>query len=442
VILIDSLVEEEAMALGRVSGLRLARAERSQVEWQMACLDELVPEDHRVRHVLAYVDRLDLSELYGAIGSKVGEPGRPAIDPALLVALWLYATLEDVGSARHLARLCERDVTYRWILGGVRVGHKTLSDFRVEAGAVLDKLLSGSVAALVSADVVDLSCIAVDSVRVRTSAGAGSFRRKHRLAELNELAAAKVAALRAELDSDPAASDRRGRARRRQAAEDRQRRVEQAQQALAEIEAGHAAAAKKQRRKKPANRHEPRASTSDPQARIIRMPDGGLRPGFNIQVKTEIQHGLIVGLSVGNNASDRGQLDPAVAEIAGRYGQRPKQLLADSGYDSKADIEAVYRPENGGVEVFCPLPCDKQDIPRRPQPKDGPGAVAWYRRMMSGEGAAMYHRRFATERPHADMRNRGLIRVMVRGIDKVKAIVLWHVHAYNFLTISRLLKPA
>src|ERR1700754_419211 len=429
------------MALGRVGGLRLATAERRQVEWQMACLDELVAYDHRVRHVWAYVEGLDLSELYGEIGSKIGEPGRPAIDPALLVALWLYATLEDVGSARHLARLCERDVTYRWILGGVSVGHKTLSDFRVAAGSVLDKLLSGSVAAMISTGVVDLGCVAVDSVRVRASGGAGSFRRKHRLAELNELATAKVAALRAELDSDPAASDRRGRARRQQAAEDRQRRVEQAQQALAEIEAGHAVAAKKQRRKKPANRHEPRASTSDPQARIIRMPDGGLRPGFNIQVKTEVQRGLIVGLSVGNNASDRGRLGPAVAEIAGRYDQRPKQLLADSGYDSKADIEAVYRPENGSVEVFCPLPCDKQGNPRPPRPKDGPGALAWYRRMMIDEGAAMYHRRFATERPHADMRNRGLIRVMVRGIDKVKAVVLWHVHAYNFLTISRLLRP-
>lgn len=93
------------------------------------------------------------------------------------------------------------------------------------------------------------------------------------------------------------------------------------------------------------------------------MADGGRRAGFSIQVKTEVQSGLIVGLSAGNNASDRGQLGPAVAEIAGRYDRRPKQLLADSGYDSKTDIEAVSRPESGGVEVFCPLPCDKLGIP-------------------------------------------------------------------------------
>lgn len=424
----------------QAAGLRLETAERGQVEWQMACLDDLVADDHRVRQVWAYVKRLDLSRLYAAIESKVGEAGRPAIDPAILVALWLYATLEDIGSARQLARLCQRDVCYRWILGGVTVSHKTLSDFRVEVGEVLDELLSRSVAALVSAKVVDLHCVAVDSVRVRASAGASSFRRKKRLAELEALARAKVATLKAELDSDPGASDRRRQARRLRAANEQQERVEQAEQALAEIEASHAAAAKKQRRKKPANRSQPRASTTDPQARIIRMPDGGFRPGYNVQVKTETRHELIVGVSVGNNASDRGQLGPAVEEIVRRYGQRPPQLLGDSGYDSKADIEALHQPENGAIEVFCPLPVGKDGQVRPPGRKDGPGALAWHQRMSSDEGKAIYHRRFATERPHADMRNRGLNRLLVRGIEKAKAVVLWHVHAYNFLTISRLLR--
>jgi transposase len=432
----------DLMTSDRASGLRLATAERRQVEWQMACLDELVPEDHRVRQVWAYVQKLELSRLYAAIGSKVGEAGRPAIDPVIVMALWLYATLEDIGSARQLARLCRRDVCYRWILGGVTVSHKTLSDFRVEVGEVLDELLSRSVAALVAAKIVDLQCVAVDSVRLRASAGASSFRRKKRLAELEASARVKVATLKADLDSDPGASDRRGQARRLRAANEAQQRVEQAQQALAEIEANHAEAAKKQRRKKPANRHEPRASTTDSQARIIRMPDGGFRPGYNVQVKTEVAGGLIVGLSVGNNASDRGQLGPAVREIDRRYHQRPRQLLGDSGYDSKADIEALHQAENGAVEVFCPLPLGKGRQVRPPGRKDGPGALAWHQRMSSDEGKAVYNRRFATERPHADMRNRGLYRLLVRGVDKARAVVLWHVHAYNFLTISRLLGTA
>jgi hypothetical protein len=157
-----------------------------------------------------------------------------------------------------------------------------------------------------------------------------------------------------------------------------------------------------------------------------------------VQVKTEVESNLIVGVSVGNNASDRGQLRPAVAELERRYGRRPKQVLADSGHDGKDDIEALYGPHKDAIEVFCPWPSDKDGNPRLPRPKDGPGVLAWHQRMNSEQGVAMYNRRFATERPHADMRNRGLTRVLVRGIDKVKAVVLWHVHAYNFLTLRRL----
>ncbi|TWT15560.1 IS1182 family transposase [Reyranella sp. CPCC 100927] len=430
------------MAQGRKAGLRLAMAERSQIEWQMACLDELLPQDHRARQVWMYVEGLDLSGLYEAVGSVSGEAGRPAIDPAILVALWLYATLEDVGSARQVARLCERDIAYRWVLGGVGVSHKTLSDFRVDAGAVLDDLLSRSVAALVAADVMDLQCVAVDGVRLRASAGASSFRSKQRLGQLHDLACQKVAALRAELDSDPAASDRRGQRRRLQAAADRQRRIEQAQQAQAEIEAQRAAEAKQQRRKKPANKREPRASTSDPQARVMKMADGGFRPGFNAQFKTAVGNALIVGVSVDNNGSDRGRLGATVVEIEQRYGLRPQQVLADSGYDSKADIAALHEPGNGAIEVFCPLPRDRRGQVRSPCAKDGTGVLAWHQRMNSDDGRALYRQRFATERPHADMRNRGLTRVLVRGIKKVTAVVLWHVHAYNFLTISRLLRTA
>lgn len=430
------------MALGRKVGLRLAQAERGQVEWLTACLDELVPEDHRVRQVWSYVESLDLSQLYDANGSHEGSAGRRGIDPAILVALWLYATLEEVGSARQLSRLCGRDISYRWILGGVTASHKTLSDFRVEAGVVLDGLLSCSVAALASAGVVDLHCVAVDGMRLRASAGASSFRRKKRLEQLHDLAREKVATLRLELDGDPAGSDRRGQARRVRAAQERKRRIEEAQQALAEIETQRAAEAEEQRRKQPANKREPRASATDAQARVMKMPDGGFRPGFNALFKTTVDIGLIIGVSVDNNGSDRGRLGATIGEIEHRYGMRPHQVLADSGFDSKTDIAALHEPENGAIEVFCPLPRDKNGHVRPPRAKDGPGVLAWHRRMSSDEGQALYRHRFATERPHADMRNRGLTRVLVRGVEKVKAVVLWHVHAYNFLTISRLRRDA
>ena len=426
------------MSRGLRAGLRLARAERGQIGFERVCLDELLADDHRARQVWAYVARLDLSRLYGSIRSLTGGAGRPAIDPAILVSLWLYATLEGVGSARQLERVCERDLAYRWILGGVKVGHKTLSDFRSAAAPVLDDLLSRSVAALAAAGVVDLDCVAVDGLRVRAAAGKNSFHGSERLSALHALACQKVARLRAELEEDPAASEQRGQRRGLQAAEERQRRIEQAQQAQDEIAAQRAKEAEEQRRKQPAKKREPRASTTDPQARTMRMPDGGYRPGYNLQIKTDVGSGVILGVGVSNNASDRGQLGPAMEEMEKRYGQRPKQALADGGFNGKADIEALHQPENGAIEVFCPLPRNRKGEVKPPRPKDGPGVHAWHARMNSQAGQALYAQRFATERPHADMRNRGLTRLLVRGIDKVRAVALWHAHAYNFLATMRL----
>src|ERR1700761_4748897 len=176
------------MATGIRTGQRLWRAQRDQMSWDMICLDDLLSADHRARQVWAYVEGCDLSVLYEKIRAVEGGVGRAAIDPAILMALWLYATLEGVGSARLLDRLCARDAAYRWICGGVGMNHHTLSDFRVEAGAVLDDLLTRSMAGLAQAGIVDLSCLGVDGVRVRASAGASSFRRQPRLVELYDLA--------------------------------------------------------------------------------------------------------------------------------------------------------------------------------------------------------------------------------------------------------------
>jgi transposase len=159
------------MALGRRAGLRMSRPVRDQMAWETGCLDDLIAADHRVRQVWAWVESLDLSVFYEVIAAVEGGPGRPPIDPAILTALWLYATLEGVGSARLLERLCQSDTAYRWICGGVGVNHHSLSDFRVAAGPMLDDLLTRSMAALVAAKIVGLDCLAVDGVRVRASAG-------------------------------------------------------------------------------------------------------------------------------------------------------------------------------------------------------------------------------------------------------------------------------
>jgi hypothetical protein len=375
---------------------------------------------------------LDLSALLGPIRSVEGGPGRPAIDPRLLMSLWLYATLEGVGSARQLERLCESDAAYRWICGGVSVNHHTLADFRVAGGKVLNDLLSRTIAALVDARIVDESCLAVDGVRVRASAGSSSFRQPARLAVLLAEAERKIESLKAELEADPGADTRRAAQRKLQQSEARKKRLQAAQKAAASIEAERAKEAQDQRRKEPKKKKPPRGSTTDPQARVMKMADGGFRPAYNLQFTTEAAHQLVVGLEVTNNGSDAGQLGPAIEAFEARYGKKPRQMLADGGYATLDDIEKAHDQK---VEVFTPSKGAKEPAPAKPQPGDGPGVKAWRERMATEEGWQAYRRRFACERPHADARNRGLQRLLVRGLEKVKAVALWYVTAYNFMQI-------
>lgn len=167
----------------------------------------------------------------------------------------------------------------------------------------------------------------------------------------------------------------------------------------------------------------------------MKMADGGFRPAYNVQIKTVAEGAHIVGLSVTTSGSDRGLAKPAVEEIEQRYDVVPKRMLADGGYDSRGDIEALH---DRHIELFCPLPNNTKGDPAAPRRDDGPGAIAWRQRMATPQGQAVYKRRFATERPHAHMRNHGLQRLLVRGADKVKAVMLWHVHAFNFLQFKRM----
>lgn len=417
---------------------RVQRPDRRQIQLNVVDLESQLPDDHMARIVWAFVEQTDVSALEEGIKSREGKPGRPTPDRRLYLALWLYATLDGVGSAREVDRLCREHSAYRWLCGGVPVNYHDLSDFRVEAGAFLDDLLSKSVAGLVAEGLVSLDCLAVDSVRVRASAGSSSFRREETLEALHKAAEEKVAALRAELDGDPNAAAKRLAARRVSAAANRAAAIAKAKDAIAKIGEERAKEAKEQRRKEPKNK-EPRASTTDADARIMKT-DGGFRPAYSFQMRTDPTSGIVVGVEATNRASDRGQLRPAVDDIERRFDVKPKRVLADGGYDGKADIEHLH---GCGIEVFCPLPGSRGN-PGDPTPKkgDGPGVIAWRERMANEVGRTVYRKRFATERPHADMRNRGFRSLCVRGLKKVFAAAQWYVLAYNFLQIRFLTKKA
>jgi len=414
----------------------------------MVSLDDLVASDHRVRLVWRFVEGLDLSALYADVKSVEGGPGHPPADPRLLVALWLYATVEGIGSARALARLCTEHVAFRWLCGGVGMNHKTLSDFRVGHGAVLERLLVDSFAALLRTDVASLDRVAQDGVRVRASAGAASFRRHTTLQDCRRRAKAEVERLRRELDADPAVASRRQAAARLAAAENRERRVAEA---LAITESLHAAGEARARKRAAkddgsdgdgprgtAPEPEPRASTTDPQARVMKMADGGFRPAYNVQFAGDTRSGAVAGVAVDNIGSDMGKMAPMNDALAAAYGTRPAEHLADGGFAKLDDIETLAE---AGVTTYVPVPAPRDRTRDRhmPRPDDPPTVAAWRKRMGTDEAKAIYKERAATaECVNAQARNRGLTRFLVRGLAKVKAVALWHALAHNMACTWRL----
>jgi transposase len=396
---------------------RLREPMRDQVELRAVDVDRLVSTDHRVRVIWGYVAKLDLSVLEDAIGSREGTPGHPAIAPRLLLALWLYATSEGVGSARALAKQCERDDAYRWLCGGVSVNYHTLADFRVAHARLLDELLIEHVASLAAAGVVDFEVLGQDGIRVRAGAGASSFRRAPTLRKALKKARRLVERLKRENDDDPDASNRRIKAAQERAAAEQQARIEDALAKQAEL-----AAERARRRRKNANQTKnqgaPRASTTDADARVMKMADGGFRPAYNLQIASAVEQQIVVAVDVETKGSDHGCLKPML---------------------ERSDIEWAAEPANGAIKVYCPAPRNKHATdPYQPRPSDDPGTADWRRRMKSPTGKAIYKRRAIIECLNARGRRCNLRQLTVRGREKVRAVLLWFALANNILQGHRL----
>lgn len=453
-----------AMAGGRP---RVRRPDRQQRMMSWDTLDERLAEDHQARLVWAYVESAELSRLYGMIRSVEGGAGREATDPRILLALWLYATLDGVGSAREIDRLCGAHDAYRWICGGVPMNYHSISDFRTGHMELLDQLLTDSVTALRHEGLVTMTRVAQDGVRVRAGAGASSFRRRGTLERCQAEASEQVRRLREELASDPAAVSRRQQAARERAARERQERLGRALKEMEELErrrsgtTGGGAAnrdepnARNPKRSgdgggdtggdtggdgdgKPAAtkpQSEPRASTTDADAHVMKMADGGFRPAYNIQYATDTATQIITGVDAGTVGSDQGQMGPMVDQHADRYGARPGAMLVDGGFAKKSDIERVSSPECG-VTVYAPVQkarTEGQD-PHARRPGDSDRIAEWRKRMGSVEGKTIYKERAATaECVNATARNRGLHQFLVRGLAKVKAVALLFALAHNLV---------
>jgi transposase len=413
---------------------RVNRADRSQLRWDMVDLDSQLGEDHRARSVWEFVSSLDLSAFYDRIKSRGERAGRPATDPNILLAVWLYATLEGVGSARALDQLCEHHAAYRWLCGGVGVNHNILAEFRVESGALLDQLLTQSLTALIAAGLVTLDEAAIDGTKVTASASKGSLSGAGRLARIEAAVGERIQGLKAELQADPEASQRRVRKRALDAANERARRVAAAKAKLAELEKERTERARTHAAEE-ARKSETKVSATDIEARMMRFPDGAMRLAYNIQVATSC--GFVIAVEPTNRRNDKGLAPMTVEQIEARCAAVPKRLLADTGAMTADDIASLAEA-HPGMTIFSPPPEEGGEVTEETRRKrawkrrrEAPAVRSWRERMAGEDAKLIYARRKNTEHAHAHMKNRGFGRMLVRGIVKVRAVCFLHALAHN-----------
>jgi transposase len=410
---------------------------RDQVEMQWASLDQLLEPDHPVRIVWAAVCKLDLSSWLRDIKAVERHVGRDATDPRLLLSLWVYSTLKGIGSARELDRLCREHIAYKWLCGGVSVNYHMLSDFRSQGGEKWDELLTQIVAVLLDAGLVKMDRVAQDGMKVRADAGKSSFRRSGRLEEFLEEARQQVETLKQLAEEDGEELSRRQRAARQRAATERQQRIEEAMRQREELQQQREASAKKSGRKV----DEARASTTDPEARVMKFPDGGYRPGYNVQFSTDTESGVIVGVEVTNAGTDNEQLTPMLDQLDERYKRVPDEALVDGGF---ATVEAIEQAAARSCTVYAPVKDEEKQReagqdPHAPKKGDSDAVAQWRIRMGTEAAKLLYRLRCQTaEWVNAQCRNRGLWFMPVRGRPRCRIVGLLYAITHNLVVMGRL----
>jgi transposase len=416
-----------------VGMLRMKKPVRNQAEMVVRDLDSLIEEDHPVRAMWDFLSRLDLTAFYASIKVDLNQPGRPASDPQVLLSLWVYATVEGIGSARRLATLSEEHNIYRWIRGGVPVDYHLLAEFRVTHREEIDNLITQIIAVLLKEKIVELKGVSQDGTKVPASAGRNSFHRERTLKRCLEEARSQVERLAQEREqTDPLVSQRQRSARER-AAREKQARLEEGWRQLPQLQAIKERQKKKLRKDKAAKVSEARVSTTDPDARKMKMPNGGYQAAYNVQYATDTESQVIMGVVVSNQGNDQGQAREMESQVEQRTGRQPQDYLIDGGFIDLYDIQAL---EKKGIRVYAPA--------RESETNGGKGlqgvakskeVMDWRARMETEDAKIIYRDRASTsECVNALMRVRyGVHKLSVRGVPKVLSIALLMVLTHNLL---------
>jgi hypothetical protein len=210
------------------------------------------------------------------------------------------------------------------------VNYHTLSDFRVQRKEELDQLFTHLLAVLSQEGVVSLEQVTLDGTKIGASASKKSFRREGRLQEHVELARKRVKEMESAEENEEA-NQRIVKAQQR-ARREKQERLESALKELEKV---------REQKKGEKEKSEARASSSDPEARIMKQSDGGFAPSYNTQISTDTKHGIIVDVEVTQAGNDFEQLLPALERMEERMGKKPQQIVVDSGFVSRENVDGI-----------------------------------------------------------------------------------------------------
>lgn len=400
---------------------RLKSPIRNQVEMITKSLDDLLPADHLARDVWNYVESLDLSISLSKIQAVQGNVGRPATDPKILLSLWLFATLKGIGSARMINEYCKEHDAYKWLCGGVDVNYHTISDFRSCQEEQFNDLLVQSVAILSKANIISLEKISQDGVRVRANAGASSFRREITIESQLVLAEQLVKDLQEEAEKNPNACKDRTTTAQLRFAQEKEQNLKRALEELEKIKTEKKAAAKRERKKlSEKDLDKARSSTTDPEARVMKMACSGFRPAYNIQFASTNIGKAIVAVTVLNKGNDKNQICEMIQKIEKQHGVIPKKYFVDGGYTGKEELEKVIKRYKD-CEIHMPV--SEKTSEKKLEESEAERALR--KRMETPEGKELYKERAATaEYVNAQSRNKGLQQLLVRGIEKATCVAM------------------
>lgn len=414
---------------------KLKTASREQFEFRQSCLDQLVPDDHKVRLIWDFVSEMDLSICLEGISSFYGGRGRSAIDPKILLALWIYTIIDGNASARKLEELCLNHDVYKWICGGISISRTVLAEFRSINPRKFDELLTKCLAVMLKNNLISDVDFAQDGTRVKANAGFNSFRRENSLKDLESQMSEHIDLLRKEEKTAPNAYEKRKVSEKTMRAIEKKEKIKEALKNLEQyrcekIENGT------RNNNKPTQKEldDVRASTTDPEVRKMKMGDSGYRLAYNIQFATGLDSRVIYGVDVVNTL-DPGTAPRLMAQVKERLQSLKmseiKRWIADAAYSAKNDLITIANLFPNCL-FFAPPKPHKQIDPKKYLKNDHEAVIIWRNLIGSNQITELYKKRCSTaEFSNMHVKNQALTEFSVRGLVKVKGMAFLHAISMN-----------